>query len=427
MSLAQEDETPPRRAPLIALLLAGVISLIGNMLAALALPWFVLETTGSASRAGMIGFAAFLPNCLAGLFGGPLVDRIGFRRMSLIADIVSGCAMAAIPLLYHTVGLAFWQLLALVLLGALLDVPGLTARRSMLPEIAAEARVSLERVNAAFESLSSAAFLVGPPVAGLLITRIGASDLLWLDAATFAVAIVLVLAFVHYREEPRPARPSARYLDDLRSGLRFIRHDRLLFPMALAVALANALTGSMIAVVLPVYAHDVLDSATDLGLMVAATGAGALLGIAIYGIASQRVSRSVIWLGAFFLSPLEYWALAVSPPLFVLLVALTVSGLVVGPLNPLMVTIRHERSPVEVRGRVFSTYSAIAMSASPFGILLTGAAIQYLGFRPTVVLLAIGLQLLGIAMLFIPAFRDMSSPALHVSSASGEVASRDWT
>jgi len=224
---------------------------------------------------------------------------------------------------------------------------------------------------------------------------------------------------VRYPEEPQPARPSTRYLDELRGGLRFIRHDRLLFPMALALALANALTGSMIAVVLPVYAHDVLESATDLGLMVAASGAGSLLGIAVYGAASQRVSRSVIWLGAFLLSPVEYWALAFSPPLFVLLVALTVSGLVIGPLNPLMVTIRHERSPVELRGRVFSTYSAIAMSASPFGILLTGAAIQYVGFRPTVLLLAIGLQLLGIAMLFVPAYRDMRPPEAVASGANG--------
>jgi MFS family permease len=411
------------QAPLVALLAAGVISLVGNMLAALALPWFVLQTTGSASRAGMIGFAVFLPSFLAGMFGGPLVDRFGFRRVSVLADIVSGLSVAAIPLLYHTIGLAFWQLIVLVFLGALLDVPGLTARRSMLPEIAASTGVRLERVNAAFESIGSAAVLIGPPIAGVLISRMGPSNLLWLDAATFAVSILLVVLFVPTGPPHQASAPRARYLDELLGGLRFIRRDRLLLPMAIALGLANALTGSMIAVVLPVYAHDVLESATELGLLVAASGAGMLLGATLYGMFGQRLSRTTIWLGAFLLSPLEYWALAASPPLAALLLALFVSGVLIGPINPLMVTIRHERSPAELRGRVFSTYSAIAMAASPFGVLLTGYAIQGLGFRPTVLLIAIGLEILGIAMLFVPAFRDMQSPVESLSEVGPNKAS----
>src|SRR5690606_41955441 len=98
-----------------------------------ALPWFVLETTGSAVQAGLAGMATALPAFLAGIFGGPLVDQLGGRRMSVSADLFSAASILAIPVLYTTIGLEFWQLFALVLLGALLDIPGYTARRTLLP------------------------------------------------------------------------------------------------------------------------------------------------------------------------------------------------------------------------------------------------------------------------------------------------------
>jgi MFS family permease len=409
----------PHRAPVFALLGAGTISLIGNTLSLIALPWFVLQTTGSPAKAGMVGFAVFLPAFAAGIFGGTLVDRLGFKRVSVLADAISGVGVAMIPLLYHTVGLAFWQLLLLVFIGALLDVPGLTARRSMLPELSALAGFRLERVNAAFESINNLAFLVGPPLAGLLIAWLGASNVLWLDAASFVASAMLIATLV-----PRPptlATPPVhgRYFEELMAGLRFIRRERLLFPMAIVLALSNGLSGSFFAVVLPVYAEDVFGKATDLGLMVAASGAGALVGATLYGSFGHRVPRTVIWLGAFMLMPGEYWALSLSPSLPVLMVVLAIAGVVMGPINPLMVTIRHERSPAHMRGRVFSTYSAIAMAVQPMGILAAGYLIEGLGFRPTVLLIALGLQALAIVMIFVPAFRamkrpDPSLPASHV-------------
>lgn len=400
------------RIPVLALLIASTVSLIGSMLSLVALPWFVLQTTGSPARAGMVGFAVFLPGFAAGIFGGTLVDRLGFKRASVLADTISGVGVAAIPLLYHSIGLAFWQLLTLVFLGALLDVPGLTARRSMLPELTERAGMRLERVNAAFESINNLARLVGPPIAGLLISWVGASNVLWLDGASFLASALLIALVV-----PRPPAPAAspvhgRYFEEVMAGLRFIRHDWLLFPMAIVLALSNGLTGSMFAVVLPVYAERVFGTATDLGLMVAASGGGALVGATLYGSVGHRVPRSVIWLGSFLLVPVAYWALSASASLPVLLVVFAIVGMVMGPINPLMVTIRHERSPGYLRGRVFSTYSAIAMAVQPLGILITGYLIESFGLRPTVLLIAAGLQALALAMLFIPAFRAMEPPAV---------------
>ncbi len=274
------------------------------------------------------------------------------------------------------------------------------------------ANLRLERVNASFESINNLALLVGPPVAGALVAWIGASNVLWLDAVSFFASASIIAVMV-----PRPAVPATpslrgTYLEDLAAGLRFIRRERLLFPMAIVLALSNGLSGSLFAVVLPVYVKEVFGTATDLGLMVAASGAGAFLGATLYGSFGHRVPRRVVWLGSFMLMSIDYWALSLSPPLPVILVVFAVAGLVTGPTNPLMVTIRHERSPAHLRGRVFSTYSAIAMAVQPLGIAASGYLIEGVGLRLTVLLIAIGLQALAIVMLFIPAFHDMERPAL---------------
>src|SRR3954451_21347009 len=131
MSDLPHDPKLKNRVPLFALLLANAISMIGNNFSAVAIPWFVLETTGSPARTGVVAFATVLPTVMTAIFGGAFVDRFGNKRVSVVADAISGGTVALIPLLDHTIGLAFWQLVLLVFLGALLDAPGNTARMSI--------------------------------------------------------------------------------------------------------------------------------------------------------------------------------------------------------------------------------------------------------------------------------------------------------
>jgi MFS family permease len=398
---------PARRAPLLALLSASAISLAGSTLTWIALPWFVLQTTGSAALTGLAGFFVALPGFVAGVFGGTLVDRLGYKRMSVAADLVSGVAIALAPLLYATVGLPYWQLLALIFVGELLTIPGLTARRSMLPELAAQAAVRLERVNASFESLQHLAVLLGPPLAGVLIVALGAGNVLWLDAASFAAsALIVALAIPPQASGVRPA--AGRYRDQLVAGLRFLRGDRLLLALAISLGITNFFSNTLLAVILPVYVKTTLGSPTALGLLAAAFGAGALAGAAVYGAVGHRLPRRAIWLAGFLASPVIFWALAMQAPLPLLMAAAALEGLLGGPINPMLVTLRHERIPAEMRGRVFSTFSAISQVASPLGIVLAGLSIEAVGVRSTALTIAAGAQLVTVAMLFIPVFHAMN-------------------
>src|SRR5207302_6019751 len=130
-------------------------------------------------------------------------------------------------------------------------------------------------------------------------------------------------------------------------GLRFLRRDRLLLSLAAQLALSNFLSGPLFAVVLPVYVRDVYGSAPALGLLLASLGSGLVLGAITYGLIGERFSRRHLWLAAYLSFPIEYAVLVLQPPLPAIAAAFLVVGFVGGPVNPLLVTVRHERIPIE--------------------------------------------------------------------------------
>src|SRR6266508_2866127 len=254
--------------PLYSLFIANAISLVGNVFTLIAIPWFVLQTTGSATKTGITGFFSILPVVLAGFLGGTIVDRLGYKRTSIISDLASGVTTALVPILYFTIGLEFWQLMILVFLGAFLDTPGSTARAALLPELAEQAGMPIERVTSLTHVIERGARMVGAPLAGLLIGTIGTANVLWLDAGSFFISagIIWVLIpklMVHDEKKSE----SGKYLDELKDGLRFIAHDSLILSIVIMVMLTNFLDAIFGGVLQPVYVKEVYGNALNLGCL----------------------------------------------------------------------------------------------------------------------------------------------------------------
>jgi MFS family permease len=396
------------RLPIVALLFASAISMIGNNLTVVAIPWFVLETTGSAARTGVVAFATVLPTVIAALMGGALVDRLGNKRVSVAADLVSATTVAAIPLLHHTVGLHFWQLVIAVFAGALLDAPGNTARMAIVVDLAERGGLSLERANGASQAIRSGSVFLGPPLAGLLIVWLGASDVLWLDAATFIVSAALVSLFVPQAE--RAEHEPSRYWDDVREGLTFIRNDRFLVSLLCIGAVANFAGAPLFAVILPVYANELLGKATDLGLILGGVGAGSLLGALAFGAFGRKFPRRKLALTLSFISAAPVAILALDPRLWLVVAAMALSGFGDGSVNPLMITTIYERVPAPLRGRVIGSMLACILSAAPLGMLIMGWLVKPLGIDA--VILIVSAILLTVTLLFAlaPALRNLEAP-----------------
>lgn len=381
--------------------------MVGNVCAGIAIPWFVLQTTGSAAQTGVTGFFTILPVVLAGFFGGALVDRLGYKPTSIVADLASGVTVALIPLLHFTIGLQFWQLMVLVFLGGLLDAPGSTARGALVPDLAALAGWPLERATSASQVVERSSRFVGAPLAGLLIATIGTANVLWIDAASFLISAALVAVAI---ASPKPKTTPAvqtNYMEDLRNGLRFLGGHRLIQVIVVVVMITNFVDAAISGVIAPVYAKQVLGSALDLGLIIAAMGAGSVVGAILYGALASRISRYATFVGMFVVASTLYWSLALFLPFPYLIAAAIVTGIAAGPINPIIDAVLYERVPGDMRGRVFGTITAGAWLTMPLAMLIAGVAAQGLGLRPVLIACGVIYILTTVSAIFIPAMREL--------------------
>ena len=397
--------------PLYSLFIANAVSLVGNVFTAIAVPWFVLQTTGSATQTGITGFFTILPVVLAGFLGGTLIDRLGYKRTSVISDLASGATTALIPLLYLTVGLEFWQLLILVFLGALLDAPGGTARAALLPELAEQAGMPIERVTSLTHVIERSARLVGAPLAGLLIGVMGTANVLWLDAASFFVSAAIIGIVIAAPKLAGKGEKAGKYLDELKDGLRFIAHDGLILSIVVMVMLTNFLDSIFGGVVQPVYVREVFGSALNLGLLIAANGGGAVIGGLIFAAVGHRLPRHATFVAAFVLTTFRFWVYAAYPSIMVLIVTTLITSIGAGPLNPIIGAVEFERIPPNMRGRVFGAITAGAWLAMPLGMLLGGVLTDRFGTFPMLIGLGITNLITTLSMAFIPAMKEMNRAA----------------
>jgi MFS family permease len=379
------------RTRLIALITANTVSLLGNTVAAVAIPWFVLVTTGSPARTGIAAFFTTLPLALGAFFGGAVADRVGHRRASIASDLASAFAIGTIPVLHALGALEFWHLVALGFLGSLFDAPGQAAREALLPEIADVAGVARERANSLWTTTEHLGYVIGAPTAGIAIAVAGAPAALWLDAASFIVCAAVVAAGI-------PAAAAAArepYVQRLQEGLRFIAGSPTLVTFFALASAGNFLIAPLAPVLLPVYARDSLGGAASLGLLIGAYGAGGLAGAAGYGFVARRVSRSTLF-GLVWLVYAPACAVLIAlPPLAVGAAAVFVIGVLAGSTGPLEQIVRQEQTPPELRGRVFATFMASVTAAVPPAMVVAGLVVDAYGLQTAFVVFAAGNALLS--------------------------------
>jgi MFS family permease len=397
-----------RRGPLVALETSTLLSGTGNGITSVALPWLVLERTGSPATAGAVAAAAALPQLLASLVVGTLVDRVGRVRTAVAADLCSALSVAAIPLVDATAGLTVPVLLALAVLGAAFDPAGFTARETLLPEAATAARWRLERVNGVHEAVFGLAFLLGPGLGGVLVATVGAAGTLWAAAVAFVLSVLLVAA-VRLPGAGRPVRRPAGLWGDAVEGLAFVWRDRLLRTIALLTMGLVALYLPVEGVVLPAYF--LAEGAPErLGVVVMAMSGGGVVGALAFGVGGHRVRRRTAFVLALVGSCAALLGMAALPPYPALVVLGALVGLLYGPINPLANYAMQTRTPERLRGRVVGVMTSSAYAAGPVGYLLAGLLVERFGVRPAFLAMAGGLLLVALASVPVRSLRDLDAP-----------------
>ncbi|MBQ1121366.1 MFS transporter [Streptomyces sp. B15] len=388
--------TERSRRPLAGVLAAMAVSLTGTRISAIALPWFVLVTTGSTARTGLVALCEMAPYVLVKAFTGPLVDRVGPRTVSWITDVLSALAVTAVGLLHLVDVLSFWLLLLLVAVIGAARGPGDLSKEIMVPEAAERARVPLERAAGLAGVTERLASTVGPAAGGAVVALLGAQTALFAIACCFASGSAVIVVLLprrrgSIRDDPDgSARPASEgYWRRLGAGFRFLRGDPLLLTVIAMVAVTNLLDAAFATLLLPVWARESGNGPGAIGLANSALGIAAVAGSLVAAAIGHRMRRRPVFFAGFLLAGApRFLILAVDVPLWAVLGVFALGGFGAGFLNPILGALNFERVPGELRGRVNALGDSLAWSGIPLGGLLAGAGVAAFGLVP--VLLAGG-------------------------------------
>jgi predicted MFS family arabinose efflux permease len=371
-----------RNRGLLALLAAEVVSTTGSMMTWLALPWFVLSSTGSASRMGIVLAAEAAGVAAFGIPGGHLAARLGARRTMVIVNAIAGPAILLVPLLHWAGLLSFGLLVVIVFAIGGLFGPYFASQRVVLAEILGDDEAQVSAANAWLQGATRITMLIGPPLAGVLIALIGAPAVLVVDAATFLFALVVIALFVP-GGKPAEATGDAQ---GILAGVRYLRRNRLLLAWTLSMAVGDAAWNALFAT-LPFYAFTEYDgNAKVAGILLACFGVAAVAG----NILSFRVRRRLepaTLIAVFVLAQAAaLWLLVGAGPAGWIAAALLLAGLANGIVNPSLHAFLTLIVPPAVRAQALTAVLAINQLAAPVGFLGAGVILAHRGYRPVFLL-----------------------------------------
>jgi MFS family permease len=391
-----------RLRPLVGVLAAVAVAETGTRISAIAIPWLVLVTTGSATRTGLVAFCELAPYVVVTALAGPLLDRVGPRLVSWTTDLLSAATAAVIPLLVTLHLLPFWLLLPVVAVIGTARGPGDQAKEVMAREAAGRSRVPLERATGLAGVVTQLAAIFAPALGGVLIAVSSPLTGLLADAGCFVLGSVIVAVVL-----PRgmgkaaatdPAAGGAPYWRRLAEGFAFLRHQPLLLTIFVMLAATNLLDQAFAVVLVPVWAQLTGGGPAVIGLTGSVRGIAAMGGSVVATATAHRLRRRLVFFAAFLIGGApRFWILAGHAPLWTIMVVFAVAGFGVGFLNPILGAIPFELVPPRLLGRVMSLGQAVGWAGIPLGGLVAGAAVTAVGLAP--VLLTAGAAYLAVTTL----------------------------
>lgn len=374
-----------------------------------ALPWFVLATTGSATKMGIVFAVRLLPLALFGFASGRVVDRIGAGTTLVLADASRAVLIATIPLLYHLGLLSFAVLLVLAFSLGVFGVPYYASQRLVLAEILEDDERAVAQGNSLLEGATEMTTLVGPAVAGVLIVLLGPANVLWIDAATYGVSAALLAVAVPRRRARLEEEASERR--GVLAGVRFLRRDRVLGPICVSSLIFGFAGPALIAAIPFVAFARYAENPKIAGWLLAAFGAGAIVGsLATYRLLARMSALQVARVGVVGLV-LFFWLVAVPMPAWTLALVLALMGFW-NPFTNTVIALFTTRVPPPLRASVMTSLITINGLTAPAGYAIAGLLLERVGFAKTIGLMAAVDTIAAIVFVSASLRHDDSSPAV---------------
>jgi MFS family permease len=385
-----------------------IISLIGTWMQQIALGWLVYRLTNSAFLLGLVGFATQIPTFLIASFAGVIADK--YDNHKIIVTTQTLAMIQAFLLAYLTLShqVTIWHIMLLCIFIGVINAFDMPTRQSFVIEMV-ESKDDLPNAIALNSSMFNSARLIGPTIAGFLISSVGEGLCFLLNAISYIAVIGALLAMKIKRKEK--ILKKKKVFSGLKEGIKYAYNFKPIRALLTQVGVAS-FAGMPYAILMPVIARDVLHgNANTLGFLMGAVGIGAVAG-AVY-LASRRtvlgLGKWVFYASSIFGSSLILFSFSENIPLSIFLLLFTGFGMMVqmASCNTLLQTIVED----DKRGRIMSLYVTSFVGAAPFGSIIAGSLADSIGTPGTI--LISGLIMLTSGIIFksvLPSIRTLIKP-----------------
>jgi MFS family permease len=389
------------------------ISLFGDAFTLIALPWFVLQVTGSGTATAGILLTLQLPTLLTSMVVGSLIDRFQTRFIVSIDNGLRTLIIGLIPVLYWFGLLEVWLLFLLAFLAGMLAPATEVGLRSILPDLVEDK--DLDSANMLWSFSLNLSLVLGPVVAGLLVASFGGPSVLLIDAGTFALMALVALTIPRVERNKPPLQAPLSERLGLRQlwGLKIVRYTTLL-------SLVFFFSYGPLEAALPLYSEIILQTdARGYGLLWSALAVGALFGTLSSTMLSKRLRLGLALPLIALLWGASLLPIAFTNKLWLACGLLLLGGLMWGPYTPMETTLVQRNVPRAQLGRVFGARSTLLTAGSPLGLAVGGILLAYVPSTIVIAFSALACILVGLGGLLSPAFRAMSALPANVDFVEG--------
>jgi MFS family permease len=386
----------------------------GNSAVHVAIPWLVLETTGSSAQAGIVlGLSGLSVIFTAPLIGG-LIAILGARPVSVWADIISGTSVLLFPIIGTLFGLNIASLLVIAIFGAMFDPAGGTARKSLIQPVVEKEGLSLTKFNGTYEAVATIGTVIGPTAAALAISIIGVNATFYVIAVVFvfASATASFIPVITVRGEKGKVFSVSNVVGETRLGVSTLWRDKPLLSLVGLYTMLTAIYMPVESIVLSRYFQD-LDEPQTLGFVLSAMSVGIVIGALQFHRAVRMLSPRNLVVISMSLIGAVVCGMAFLPGAIAFIGLGLALGLAFGPVSPLTNYLVQRRVPQHLHGPVFGTQFSLTHLALPAGTLALGLIVQSVSIAP--LLFVIGSLFIAVTLIvgFFGPLRGLSVDALH--------------
>ena len=355
--------------------IGGGVSALGDQFYLVALPWLVLQLTGSNLAVGTVLMFAAIPRAMLMLGGGAVSDRIAPRRIMLATASTRIIFVAAVGVLAWLRIIELWHLYVLAFAFGVADAFAVPAFQSLLPQLVE--REQLPSANAAFQSLYQIATMLGPTPAGIVIKTLGTAWAFFIDALSFLFVLVPIHGLPRTKPVVAPRAEGKHFGHDILDGLHYVWRDAAMRGLMILMTGVNLCVAGPIIVGLAAMARFRFGSPTAFGVLISAWSGGAMLGSIVSGTRKQRTHRGWTMILASGVVSLAIAAIGLLSTQLTIGLALAVAGVVGGYSNVVLISWFQQRVEPAFMGRVMSVLMFGWVGLMPVSYPLAGALAQW--------------------------------------------------